>query len=85
MYDAWFDQEADALYVAAAAGPLLRDPELWTCAFGRRKEIWVDTIVQRIAGSTSNVLLIVRALHLVGDGNLLEAQGRRGREVEQAQ
>lgn len=64
---------------------MVRDPELWTCAFGRRNEIWADTIVQRIAGSASNVLLIVGALHLVGEGNLFEARGRRGREVEQAQ
>lgn len=82
MHQQWRTGDAEGLWTGMAA-ELRRDyPQLYRRINVERNEAWVPQLVERLEAEDGNSLVVVGALHLLGEDGVVEKLRARGYRVE---
>lgn len=81
MYAAWRTGDAARLWEAMGAEMKREHPALYRRINVARNEAWLPRIEQRLRSGGGNVLVVVGALHLLGEDGLVERLRARGYTV----
>lgn len=82
MHLQWRTGDTEGLWTGMAA-ELKRDyPQLYRRINVERNDAWVPQLVERLEAGNDDVLVVVGALHLLGEDGVVEKLGARGYTVE---
>jgi len=83
LHAAWRSGDADALWAGMAAEMRREFPDLYQRINVARNEAWVPKLEAKLrAPGTDDVLVVVGALHLLGEDGVVEKLRAKGYEVE---
>ena len=83
LHAAWRSGDADALWTGMAADMRREFPDLYQRINVARNEAWVPRLEAKLrAPGTDDVLVVVGALHLLGEDGVVEKLRAKGYEVE---
>jgi uncharacterized protein len=74
MQEAWLRRDTEAVYRIAAESPMFRLPGIRSALLDGRNRAWAPH-VRRALDSKERTLVVVGALHLAGEGSLIECLG----------
>ncbi|MGA7777761.1 MAG: TraB/GumN family protein [Paraburkholderia sp.] len=74
MQEAWLRRDTEAVYRIAAQSPMFSLPGIRSALLDGRNRAWAPHI-RRALGSQERTLVVVGALHLAGEGSLVECLG----------
>lgn len=82
LHDAWRRGDAARLWNEMAMQMQRDYPRLYRRINVERNDRWLPQIAQRLEGSTDDTMVVVGALHLLGEDGLVEKLRRKGYRVE---
>jgi uncharacterized protein len=80
MHDAWLQRDLEAIYRIAAESPMFSLPGIRCALLEGRNRTWAPNI-RGVLDSRKRTLVVVGALHLFGEGSVIECLGHRAEPV----
>jgi uncharacterized protein YbaP (TraB family) len=83
IYRRWRSGDAEQLYKSLAQNVIVKAPAVYRRIVVDRNQSWLPQIVAMLAGDTKqDALVVVGALHLLGDDGLVDLLQKQGLRVE---